>query len=68
MKIEGKGYNVDFDGKGTLIMSGKLAAMPEEYEKIEEFFEEILEKISDANITELIFDLRELIFLNSSGI
>lgn len=68
MKIEGKGYKVDFDSKGTLAMSGKLAAMPDEYEKIEAFFEKVLAEISKMNITELILDLRELTFLNSSGI
>ncbi len=68
MNIEGKSYKVCFDGRGTLTMSGKLAAMPDEYEEIEDFFEKVLDAISEANITDLIFDLRDLTFLNSSGI
>jgi len=68
MKIEGNGYDVSFDSNGTLTMSGKIAVMPEEYEKIECFFEKVLEKIAEANITELVLDVRKLIFLNSSGI
>ncbi|MDM8551572.1 hypothetical protein QUF72_15905 [Desulfobacterales bacterium HSG2] len=68
MNIEGKDYKVSFDGRGTLTMSGKLAAMTEEYEDIEDFFEKVIEEVSEANTTELILDLRELTFLNSSGI
>ncbi len=66
--IKGKNYKVYFDGEGTLTISGKLAEMPEKYEEIEDFFEKALDTISEANKTELILDLRELIFLNSSGI
>jgi len=68
MKIEGTDYKVEFDEWGTLAMSGKLSAMPEEYEMIEAFFEKVLDAVSEANIPELILDLRELVFLNSSGI
>ncbi len=68
MKIEGRDYKVYFDGEGTLKISGKLAEMPEKYEEIEEFFEKALAAISGANNTELVLDLRELRFLNSSGI
>ncbi|MDM8516775.1 hypothetical protein QUF76_11295 [Desulfobacterales bacterium HSG16] len=73
MNIEGKGYKVNFDGKGKLAMSGKLAAMPEEYEKIEDFFEKVLDIMTESSkdktgSAELIFDLRDLTFLNSSGI
>lgn len=68
MNIKGNSYRVDFDGQSTLTMSGKLAAMPEEYEKIEDFFENVLNAISQAGINQLFFDLRELTFLNSSGI
>jgi len=68
MNIQGKNYKVNFDGKGTLSMSGKLAAMPDEYEKIEDFFESVIDAVSEANTMELVLDLRELIYLNSSGI
>ncbi len=68
MNIEGKNYKVHFNGKDTLTMSGKLAAMPEEYEKIDDFFENVIDMASKANTAELILDLRELIYLNSSGI
>lgn len=68
MNIEGNSYLVKFDGKGTLTMSGKLAAMPEEYEEIEAYFEKVLVVLSDNKISELVLDLRTLSFLNSSGI
>ncbi|MCP4119898.1 MAG: hypothetical protein GY737_31785 [Desulfobacteraceae bacterium] len=68
MEIEGNGYKVVFDGKGTLAISGKLAAMPEAYEEMELFFERVLYAVSESNQTELILDLRQLVFLNSSGI
>lgn len=66
--MEGKTYRVAFDGQGTLTVSGKLAAMPEEYERIEEFFETVLGSVAEAGIQELVLDLRNLAFLNSSGI
>ncbi len=68
MNIEKENYQVRFDEKGILTMSGKLSAMPEEYEEIEDFFEKVLDAVSEANMTELVLDLRELSFLNSSGI
>ncbi len=42
--------------------------MPEEYEEIEDFFETVINEVSEENLTELILDLRALTFLNSSGI
>jgi len=73
MEIKGKEYQVIFDGKGILTISGKLAATPEEYEKIEDFFEKVLDSISETpkegtGSKELVLDLRGLRFLNSSGI
>ncbi len=73
MNIEGKGYKVEFDGKGNLAMSGKLAAMPEEYEEIEDFFEKVLEVMTElpedaTGAKNMVLDLRDLTFLNSSGI
>ncbi len=73
MNIEGKGYKVEFDGKRNLAMSGKLAAMPEEYEEIEEFFEKVLEVMTElpedaTGAKNMVLDLRDLTFLNSSGI
>ncbi len=73
MNIQGKDYKVNFDGKRTLTMSGKLAAMPDEYDKIEDFFEKVLAEIKEASkadtgSSELILDIKELTFLNSSGI
>ena len=65
MNINGKEYKIEFDEKNNITMSGMLAAMPDEYEKIETFFEKIIEQ---SNKKELILDLRELSFLNSSGI
>ncbi len=49
-------------------MSGKLAAMAEDYEKIEDFFEKVLNEVIVTKTSELILDIRELTFLNSSGI
>jgi len=68
MNIEGKGYKIGFDGRGTLAMSGNIAVTPDEYEEIEDYFEKVLDAISETDITELTFDLRNLKFLNSSGI
>lgn len=73
MNIQGNDYTINFDGGQTLAMSGKLAAMPEEYEEIEIFFENALAKMKHAmeagqGASELIVDIRELTFLNSSGI
>ena len=68
MNIDKKSYQIRFDEKGVLTISGKLTAMPEEYEEIEALFESVLNTVTDVKITELILDLRELVFLNSSGI
>ncbi|SLM28076.1 conserved hypothetical protein [Desulfamplus magnetovallimortis] len=72
MNIQGNTYEVSFDGKGTLVISGKLAAMPEEYEKMELFFEKVLDTFvndwAEGATKELLLDLRALTFLNSSGI
>ncbi|GBC59497.1 hypothetical protein DENIS_0436 [Desulfonema ishimotonii] len=68
MNIDGKGYKIDFDGRGSLKISGKLAAMPEEYEAIEDFFERVFDAIAEADTSELVLDVRDLTFLNSSGI
>jgi|GEM_PF-123687 len=68
MHIKGDSYKIAFNEAGTLAMSGKLAAMPDEYEKIEIFFKSVLDALSQAATTQLVLDLRELTFLNSSGI
>ncbi len=68
MNIKGKSYQVSFDGENTLTISGKLAAMPREYDEIEKEFENLLATVSARTIPELILDLRTLSFLNSSGI
>lgn len=68
MNIDKNNYHMNFDGIGTLIISGKLAVMPEEYKEIELFFEKVLNFLSERKVKELILDLRDLIFLNSSGI
>ncbi len=68
MNIQGENYKINFDGSNLLTISGKLAAMPEEYEEIEDYFEKVFDAITKADTTQLILDLRDLIFLNSSGI
>jgi len=67
MNLEGKNYKIYFENE-TLKISGKLALTPEKYEEIEDYFEKVLGLISEANKKELVLDLRELEFLNSSGI
>lgn len=68
MNVKKNSYQIHFDGNGTLTISGKLAAMPEEYKEIEDFFKNTLTSLSERKITELILDVRSLIYLNSSGI
>lgn len=63
--IKGNSYEVVFNGEDTIEISGKLSASPEEYEKIEEFFEEVLKSLGKK---EIILDIRNLVYLNSSGI
>ncbi len=66
MKIEGKTYKLDFDEGRTLKISGKISEKPEEYKKMDSFFEKVIETVSE--LRELTVDLRELIFINTSGI
>lgn len=63
MQIEGEGYKVVYD-EDMLTISGKLSLMLEEYEVLEDFFSEILE----SGPSELTLNIKDLEYLNSSGI
>ena len=63
MNIEREGYKLTYE-TGVIKISGKLSIMLEEYEEIERFFDEIVE----SNPAALTLDLKELEYLNSSGI
>ena len=68
MKINKRSYQIEFDDNRTLRISGNLSLSPEEYEDVENFFERIIEIVSDEKITQLVLDLRYLNIINSSGI
>ena len=63
MKMEGDGYQVMYDA-GLLTLTGKLSLMVEDYEELEAFFESVLE--TEPSV--LTLDIRNLEYLNSSGI
>jgi hypothetical protein len=63
MVIEGEGYTVTYED-GVIRISGKLSLMLEDYEELEAFFEKIIE----SEPPNLALDIRELEYLNSSGI
>jgi hypothetical protein len=63
MNISGESYNIRYENQ-VIEISGKLSIMPEGYENIEAFFR----KIIDTEPPELTLDIRNLEYLNSSGI
>ncbi len=63
MKLEGDGFQVTYED-GLLDISGKLSLMLEDYADLEEFFE----KVIGSEPSELTVDIRDLEYLNSSGI
>ncbi|MDM8526305.1 hypothetical protein QUF80_23245 [Desulfococcaceae bacterium HSG8] len=63
MNIRGEGYSVEYED-GVIRISGKLSIMLEDYEEVEEFFEKIVESEPEK----LTLDIKELEYLNSSGI
>jgi hypothetical protein len=63
MKINGNGFRMSYENGGIRI-SGKLSMMLEDYSEIEAFFESIVASRPDK----LTLDIRELEYLNSSGI
>ncbi|MCP4344000.1 MAG: hypothetical protein GY795_00560 [Desulfobacterales bacterium] len=63
MKIEGEEYSVVYEDN-VITISGKLSLMLEDYEKMEELFEKVVE----SEPSELTLDIRKLEYLNSSGI
>ncbi len=63
MKLNGDGYEVAY-AEGVIALSGRLALMIEDYRALEDFFK----KVIDAAPAALTLDIRNLEYLNSSGI
>ncbi|OQX24398.1 MAG: hypothetical protein BWK80_21045 [Desulfobacteraceae bacterium IS3] len=63
MNITGESYSIGYDNR-VIEISGKLSNMPEGYGSIEAFFKKIIE----SEPPELTLDIRNLEYLNSSGI
>jgi len=63
MNIEGEDYKVTYEN-GVITIAGKLSLMLEDYEKLETFFKKIVE----SEPSEITLDIRNLEYLNSSGI
>ncbi len=63
MTIQGENYKVTYQN-GVISISGKLSLMLEDYEELETFFEEVIE----SRPSEITIDIRNLEYLNSSGI
>ncbi|MCP4112067.1 MAG: hypothetical protein GY749_42160 [Desulfobacteraceae bacterium] len=64
MNIKGDDYKIVQYQDSVISISGKLSLMPEEYEEIAQFFKKILESAHK----EITLDIKELAYLNSSGI
>ncbi|MBF0453019.1 MAG: hypothetical protein HQK75_20120 [Candidatus Magnetomorum sp.] len=63
MIIQGDTFSVTFKAD-TIVMSGKLSLMTEDYDPIENLFQSVVE----AKPSCLTLDIRNLEYLNSSGI
>ncbi len=63
MELEGEEYKVTYHDE-VLTIAGKLSLMVEDYQEIEDFFEKVIE----TEPSTLTFDIRNLEYLNSSGI
>ncbi len=63
MTIRGENYEVTCQN-GVICISGKLSLMLEDYEELETLFEELIE----SQPSEITLDIRNLEYLNSSGI
>ena len=63
MNIEGEDHKITYKN-GVIRIVGNLSLMTEDYEEIEVFFGKVVE----SEPSELILDMRELEYLNSSGI
>lgn len=68
VKGDNEAFRLAFDGGSHLEISGKLSAMPEEYELIEIFFQDVLDEVVKTDPLDLVLDITGLLFLNSSGI
>ncbi len=63
MNIKEERYSIVYE-KNVIRISGKLSIMPEGYGRIEAFFKKVVE----SEPTEITLDIRNLEYLNSSGI
>lgn len=63
MEIQTKGYKVEYMNN-VLTISGKLSMMVEDYSEIEAFFE----KVMASRPSKIVLDIRNLEYMNSSGI
>ncbi len=63
MNIGREGYSITYQD-GVLQIAGKLSLMLEDYGEIETFFEQVIASAS----SEITLDIRNLEYLNSSGI
>ncbi len=63
MNMEGDGYRLTWQDN-VISLSGKLSLMLEDYAELEAFFE----KIVASKPSNLVLDIRNLEYLNSSGI
>ncbi len=63
MHIEGDGYKLTYLD-GVISMSGRFSLMLEGYTQVDDFFKKIITTKPDA----LVLDIRDLEYLNSSGI
>ncbi|QTA91143.1 hypothetical protein [Desulfonema magnum] len=63
MNLEGDGYTITYKDN-IITIFGKLSLMLEDYEELEDFFEEVIR----TEPSEITLDIRNLEYLNSSGI
>jgi len=63
MRIDGEDYQIAYEN-GVISISGKLSLMLEDYKIIEDLFENVIASAP----RELTLDIRNLEYLNSSGI
>lgn len=63
MQLEGEEYKVTYHDE-VLTIAGKLSLMVDDYQELEDFFEKVIE----TEPSTLTFDIRNLEYLNSSGI
>jgi len=63
MKLEGADYRLSYEN-GILAMGGRISLMLEDYDRMEAFFKQVIQ----TGPRSLTLDIRDLAYLNSSGI